>query len=265
VVAASGTAWPEVVELRDGSVRYVADHPGDRTVIREIDRPEVYVAYGGRGFPIPHPDTLLRLGLSWVDVRVLPTGSIGRLPKVPRDGTLLKAESADAVYLVDGGELRWIPDPDTFAARGLRWDRIGVVADAALAELPVGAPLPRRQPDAWADRPSGHLTTWDHDRVDYRIEPARVAADTVEFVIALGDGLTWRKEIHLEAQDGQWTYGVQDAERTASNGLYRYQLPQGRLVLRKAKEFGAMRDVLVLAELDRLPEGSRVTFTWVRD
>ncbi|WP_143193906.1 hypothetical protein [Micromonospora sp. CB01531] len=84
-------------------------------------------------------------------------------------------------------------------------------------------------------------------------------------MLTLGSGLTWRKELGLHAKDGDWTIAVQDAKRTDANGLYRYQLPEGQLRLRKAKLFGAVTGVLELNDLDRLPAGARVTFTWVRD
>ncbi|MCW3816733.1 hypothetical protein ONA91_20000 [Micromonospora sp. DR5-3] len=260
-----GLRWTEVVELPDGSTAYVADRPGDRLLLREIDRPEVYVTYGGHGFHIPDPDTLIRLGFTWSDVRVVPRDSLRALTPVPIDGTALREEHKDPVYLVSGGALHHVPDPTTFTALGLRWDRVGVVPDGALAKLPMGDPLPTSHLPAWSELPAGQLITRDHDAVDYRIEAGAKPADEVEFVLTLGSGLTWRKEIGLHAKDGDWTIAVQDAKRTDANGLYRYQLPEGQLRLRKAKLFGAVTGVLELNDLDRLPAGARVTFTWVRD
>ncbi|MFG3604616.1 hypothetical protein [Micromonospora chersina] len=260
-----GFHWNEVVELPDGSTSYVADAPGDRVLLREIDRAEVYVTYGGHGFHIPDPDTLLRLGFSWADVRVLPRDSLRALRPVPVDGTVLREEHQDPVYLVVDGMLRHVPDPVTFTALGLRWDRVGVVPDGSLAALPKGSPLPASHLPAWSERSAGQLITRDHDAVDYRIEAGAKPADEVEFVLNLGTGLTWRKELGLHAKDGDWTIAVQDSKRTDANGLYRYQLPEGQLRLRKAKLFGAITGVLELNDLDRLPAGARVTFTWVRD
>ncbi|MDZ5443108.1 hypothetical protein U2F26_10245 [Micromonospora sp. 4G57] len=260
-----GLRWNEVVELPDGSTGYVADVPGDHVLLREIDRPEVYVTYGGHGFHIPDPDTLVRLGFSWSDVRVLPRDSLRALRPVPVDGTVLREEHRDPVYLVVDGVLRHVPDPVTFTALGLRWDRVGVVPDDALAALPKGAPMPASHLPTWSERSAGQLITRDHDAVDYRIEAGAKPADEVEFVLNLGTGLTWRKELGLHAKDGDWTIAVQDAKRSDANGLYRYQLPDGQLRLRKAKLFGAVTGVLELNDLDRLPAGARVTFTWIRD
>ncbi|WP_290055934.1 hypothetical protein [Amycolatopsis solani] len=260
-----GLRWSEVLELKDGSLNYISTIPGDRAVLREIDDAPVSVTYGGKGFHIPDPDTLFRLGFTWNDVRVVPAGGFSALDKAPRDLALLKEETAAAVYVVEHGELRHVPDPETFAARGFRWDRIGVVPDGGLADIPVGPPLPPSHPTAWSERPGGHLVTRDLDRVDYQVEAGARPDDEVEFVIRLGDGITWRKEIVLQADDGEWTIAAHDDVRSDANGLYRYQLANGGLRLRKAKAFGVMTDVLELGDLARLPVGARVTFTWVRD
>jgi hypothetical protein len=260
-----GLRWPEVVELKDGSLAYVSDTPGDRAVLREIDHPEVSVTFGGKGFHIPDPDTLLRLGYSWNEVRILPQGGFASLAKVPRDLTLLREEHQAAVYVVRKGDLHHVPDPQTFTANGFRWDRVGIVPDGTLADLVVGEPLEPGHPLAWSEQASGHLVTRDLDRVDYRIDPQAVPDDQVEFVLQLGDGITWRKELVLKADDGEWTISAQDANRSAANGLYRYQLPHGQVRLRKAKAFNLMHDVLELGDVDRLPIGARITITWVRD
>jgi hypothetical protein len=260
-----GLRWNEVVETPAGALAYIADTPGDRSLLREIDRPEVYVTYGRCGFHIPDPDTLTRLGFSWADVRVSPRDSLGVLHKVPIDGTTLREDATDPVHLMAGGVLRHVADPETFTAYGLRWDRIGVVPNGALAAIPSGDPLPSTHLRVWSELESGHLVTRDHDQVDYRIEAGALPPDEVEFVLTQADGLTWRKEIRMQAVDGQWTVSVQDDKRTDANGFYRYQLPDGRLRLAKAKLFGVVVEVLELGDLDRLPVGARVTFTWARD
>jgi hypothetical protein len=87
----------------------------------------------------------------------------------------------------------------------------------------------------------------------------------VEIVLNLGDGITWRKELVLQADDGQWTVAVQDHTRSDDNGLYRYQLPGGHLLFRKAKFLGGMSDIHGLGHLDQLPAGAQVAFTWTKD
>lgn len=123
------------------------------------------------------------------------------------------------------------------------------------------------QAPTWAQRGGGFLNSDDGDHIAYWIEPGAVDANEVEFVLELRARLTWRKELVLVADDGEWTIGVQDQNKRDQNGLYRYQLPNGRLRFRKEKGVlaGGMRQVLELAQLDTLPQGARVTFRWVRD
>jgi hypothetical protein len=90
----------------------------------------------------------------------------------------------------------------------------------------------------------------------------------VEFVLELPPSLSWRKELILVAEDGQWTIVVQDNTKSEKNGLYRYQLPNGHLLFRKKKgllQGGIMQQVLDLSQLNDLPTGARVIFNWVRD
>src|SRR5215469_7631178 len=53
--------------------------PADRTLVREINRPEVFVVYGGAKFWIPDPATLFSLGFNWSRVRVIPPGGTAQL------------------------------------------------------------------------------------------------------------------------------------------------------------------------------------------
>jgi hypothetical protein len=52
--------------------------------------------------------------------------------------------SAPEVYVVQGGRLRWVPDPHTFESSGFVWGKICVVPDGALDSLSKGQPLPAR-------------------------------------------------------------------------------------------------------------------------
>ena len=47
------------------------------------------------------------------------------------------------VYVFDGRRRRWVPDLDTFLARGYRWDEVKPLSHWQLAAIPEGYPLPR--------------------------------------------------------------------------------------------------------------------------
>ena len=268
---ACGFDWAQVLETQDGSLRHVSSCPANRTLLRERSAATAHVTFGGTPFPVSSPDDITAIGLDPAAVEVIPDGSLGHLPAIPNERTLLREQTDERVFVVENGVLRHVPNPQEFDARGFAWGAIGTVPDGDLASLPKGEPLsatapsPGPIPQSWAERLSGAIYTGDGDEIAYTITPDARPPDEVEFVLALRDGLTWRKELVLQADDGQWTIGVGDGARSDRNGLYRYQLPTGHLLFRKAKLFGAMTDVHGLGHLDQLPGGAQVRFTWAKD
>ena len=113
--------------------------PVDGTLVREWNRPEVYVIYGGAKFHIPDPPTLFALGFDWTRVRVIPPSGTGKLLEIPIDGTLIQEQHDPSVFLVDGRKLRRVHD---MAARCLPSRHVRIVPDATLASLPHGPDLP---------------------------------------------------------------------------------------------------------------------------
>ena len=49
--------------------------------------------------------------------------------------------TAGAVYDLEGGRRRHVPDLATFLARGLRWEAVRRLPDAVLDAVPEGPPL----------------------------------------------------------------------------------------------------------------------------
>ena len=115
--------------------------PADFTLLREWNRPEVYVVFGGAKFRIPDPATLATLGYDWSMVRVIPAGGTSKLLTIPIDRTLLKEEHDPRVFLVDGQQLRLVKSQAVMEARCLPWRHVRVVPDGMLSTLPQGADL----------------------------------------------------------------------------------------------------------------------------
>ena len=115
--------------------------PVDGTVVREWNRPEVYVVYGGAKFWIPDPPTLFALGFDWSRVGVIPPNGTAKLRTVPIDGTLLQEQHDPRVFLVESGQLRWVTSSAAMDARCLPWRHVRVVPDNSLTALPHGANL----------------------------------------------------------------------------------------------------------------------------
>lgn len=115
--------------------------PADGTLLREADRPEVYVVYGGAKFWIPNPETLFALGFDWSRVKVVPSGGTAKLAAMPISGTLIKEQSDPRVYFADGQVLRWVTSPAVMDRMCFAWRHVRIVPDNALAPLARGADL----------------------------------------------------------------------------------------------------------------------------
>jgi hypothetical protein len=114
----------------------------DGALVKERGHAAVYVVYGGARFGIPSVAEFDALGYSWSDVRELPPGALAAsgIGAIPRDGTLVKERSHDAVYVVRGGQKRHITSPQRLVALGFSWGDVRVVPNGALAGIPAGPP-----------------------------------------------------------------------------------------------------------------------------
>jgi hypothetical protein len=115
--------------------------PADGTLLRDSDRPEVFVVYGGAKFWIPNPPTLASLGFNFGEVDVVPPGGTSKLGTMPINGTLLKEQSDPKVFLVESQTLRWVTSPNVMDRQCLAWRHVRTVPDGALAALPHGMDL----------------------------------------------------------------------------------------------------------------------------
>ena len=121
---------------------------------------------------------------------------------------------------------------------------------------------------------TGSFETWDHDKIEYVIEPNVVASDMVEFGLCLGHGLTWEKRINMpDDLSNSKDLIVKDSKQCDTESLLANQVSHGQVlgqVLIFSKEKGLFAGItnvyyLPLSDLGNLPGGARVTFTWVKD
>lgn len=113
--------------------------PGDGALLREFNRPEVFVIYGGAKFHIPN---LLQLGFNAGQVGVVPPDGLKKVGTVPFDGTLLRELSDARVFLVESGTRRWVTSPASMNTHFLPTRYVRTVPDGALASLTQGPDLP---------------------------------------------------------------------------------------------------------------------------
>lgn len=110
--------------------------PADFVLLREWNRPEVYVVFGGAKFFIPDPPTLFALGFDWSMVRVIPAGGTSKLSHIPIDRTLLKEQHDSRVFVVKDGKLNFV-DPAEMEFECLPWRHVRVVPDGGLSAIPI--------------------------------------------------------------------------------------------------------------------------------
>ena len=113
----------------------------DGTLLK-ASAPEIDMMAGGIRRWVPDPTTFTSMGLDWGKVVTISDSEWSAIPSGPAypsrvDGTLL-TDSGPKVYVMQGGQRHWIPDPATFNASGYQWSAIVRVADADLAAIPEG-------------------------------------------------------------------------------------------------------------------------------
>jgi hypothetical protein len=124
------TAPPVPTWDRDGGRRWIwlEVGPDRRAALHEVPLVEIDLERGGT--------RILAGGAAGVVLPLL--AEPAPLPAVS-DGTLVKG-SAEDLYYVDGGKLRWVSGPDVLERNRIPW-RLSVLDDYSLWRLPVGLPL----------------------------------------------------------------------------------------------------------------------------
>jgi Astacin (Peptidase family M12A) len=127
------------------------------TLVRESDRPEVWYIENGARRWVPDPSTLETLGgwgrveLVHLPVRVEnPLGPMYPSAAAPQDwddGSLLTAHPDPAVFVMQGGQRRWIPDLATFDHHGFDWGQVRQISSLEMSLIPRGPDLDRYPPD----------------------------------------------------------------------------------------------------------------------
>ncbi|MBX7096220.1 MAG: hypothetical protein K1X89_00785 [Myxococcaceae bacterium] len=112
----------------------------DGALLREASGSKVYLIVGGAKLHVPDPQQFEAMKLDWNAIRVVKDRSLGTVPDVPAEGTLVKELGTDTAYLVDGGQKRPFSSPERVAALGHTLAEIQVAPDGSLATLPTGAP-----------------------------------------------------------------------------------------------------------------------------
>lgn len=130
--AAAGYSWASVRDLSPRVLDAVPDTPRDGSLLAQRGDNSVFLIQGGAKFWVPSPYEFDALGLNWNAVQIVPSGGMGQVPDVPRDGALLAQRGDPRVFLIRGDAKAWIPDEATFERAGYNWSWVGIVPAGSL-------------------------------------------------------------------------------------------------------------------------------------
>jgi hypothetical protein len=157
VLLAAAVILATVLAAPGGQARAVAAPAfADGTAVREENSFLIYKIVGGAKVWFVNANEFYALGYTLDRVVVVPRGALASVPNVPRDGTLVRERSSFAVFLMDDGKRRWIPNRHGFDAAGFTLNQVQVVANGALGGIPRGQdlnPVPLDGPTASAAGP----------------------------------------------------------------------------------------------------------------
>jgi len=117
-------------------------------LVKEAGKPAVFVVESGRRRVFRNADIFLAHGFQWAQVRTVsslsdvPFGDPMDYPAV--SGMLVKG-SDSKVYLIQGGQRRWIASEQVFLGLGYAWSQIRVLFDATLGNIPAGDQISQAQ------------------------------------------------------------------------------------------------------------------------
>lgn len=120
--------------------KFPGEPPIDDFLAKEASGSNIYVIYAGAKFLIPDMATLYRLYGVASMVNTVPDGNLIRFGAIPKDGTILREENSVYVWLMEAGKKRHITTPRILGRYG-GWDKVRVVPDYALNNIPIGTPI----------------------------------------------------------------------------------------------------------------------------
>ena len=118
---------PALPALREGSLVRAANGP-------------LYVIRSGRRVWVSSLAAFQAAGYRWEDVLDLEDVVIRSIALQTEDGMLLKG-GGERVYVLEGGQRRWVSTAAAFATRGFAWSNVHFVSDSLLGAIPEGASI----------------------------------------------------------------------------------------------------------------------------
>ena len=114
----------------------------DGSLVKESDKPEVWVYRGGRFHWISSLEEFKRRGYRWEQVQSVDPGFLDKYPKGAGGLLVRKCEGNPQIYGIQDGRKRWIVDIASFTAEGYVWGNVVTVPCAELQAMPDGESIP---------------------------------------------------------------------------------------------------------------------------
>lgn len=129
-----------------------------RAILIKGTGPEVYVLENNLKRWIPSPEVFESFKYKWESINVISNTSLGyyadgselnEYDNYP-EGSLVKG-SGPAVYLIELGKRRWIPNPSIFGKYGFNWRDILQITDETLASIDLADNVKSSEPDKYPE------------------------------------------------------------------------------------------------------------------
>jgi hypothetical protein len=120
--------------------------PPQAEVLIRGSSPAIFLVVDGRRRWIPNEATFNALGLDWNAIQTISDSILDNIPQgtdYPSLSRRLVKGSAPATFFLERGRRRWIPDEQTFNARGFSWSDVEAIPDKNLESIPLGPDLSR--------------------------------------------------------------------------------------------------------------------------
>jgi hypothetical protein len=120
-------------------VRNIAKEEG--ALFKEMGSDKVYVAIRGTKFLVTSREEISALGYSADRMNEVPAGALEAVRDRPPDGTLMRERTGPRVFVYEGGQKRWVTNPQVFTRQGYNWKDIKLVPNGSLSDYPDGSPV----------------------------------------------------------------------------------------------------------------------------
>ena len=111
-------------------------------LVKEADKPEVYVYQNGQFRWIVDPDAFDYYGYRWQNVHDVSPGFLADYGIGNPLYRVAKCRNSPHIYRLENGVKRWIVDIVTFEAEGLQWSDVQVMECGMLEAMPMGETIP---------------------------------------------------------------------------------------------------------------------------